>query len=145
MVPPRTDSTPSQTSEFEVRRARGDELEEVVRLRWIWTTDDHGATPTLSESEFVAGAAKWARDHADTHLPHIAIAPDGEIVGMAWLALSPRVIGGRLVQAVLASAAERGAEHVTVHASPASTTMYERNGFRTSPRLLFADAAIEES
>jgi GNAT superfamily N-acetyltransferase len=90
---------------------------------------------------------------------------------MAWLALSPRVasthsldrwsgdlqscfvlpelrgrgIGGRLVQAVLASAAERGAEHVTVHASPASTTMYERNGFRTSPRLLFADAAIEES
>ena len=37
-----------------------------------------------------------------------------------------------------------GAEHVTVHASADSVAVYERSGFRPSPRLLFIDAAITE-
>ena len=152
----------------EVRIARDDELERVVRLRWLWTTER--GDDSADEHSFVAGAAAWARAHAETHVPHVALAADGEIVGMTWLALTPRVasthsldrwsgdlqscyvlpalrgagIGGRLVEAVRATAFERGAEHVTVHASAESVRMYARHGFRTSDRLLWSDAALTE-
>lgn len=154
--------------EVEVRIARDDELAGTVRLRWLWATevgDDPG-----DEDEFVARAAAWVRDHRATHVPHIAVDAEGEIVGMAWLALTPRVattrsldrwsgdlqscyvlpewrgrgIGGELVRVVLETAAERGAEHVTVHASPESARMYARHGFRANARLLWADAAAAE-
>lgn len=148
--------------------ARDAELEHTVQLRWLWTRET-GDDPPVDEAAYVKAAAEWARAHAATHLPHIALDADGTIVGMAWLALTPRVattrsldrwsgdlqscyvlpelrgagIGGRLVRAVLATARDRGAEHVTVHASPASARLYERNGFRTSGRLLWADVAVE--
>lgn len=155
---------------IEVRRAHDHELEDVVSLRWLWTTVDRADSPAMTEAEFVAGAAAWARRHVDTHLPHVAVTCAGLIVGMAWLALTPRVasthsldrwsgdlqscyvlpefrgqgIGGRLVQTVLESADARGIEHVTVHTSAESPGMYLRNGFRSNPRLLFADAAVTE-
>lgn len=155
---------------IEIRQARPEELERVVRLRWLWTTLDRGEKPAMGESAFIEGAAEWARAHADTHIPHVAVSGDGMIVGMAWLALTPRVattrsldrwsgdlqscyvlpefrgagIGGRLVRAVLDTAAVRGAEHVTVHTSQDSPGMYARNGFRANPRLLFADSALVE-
>ena len=152
----------------EIRIAHDDELEDTVVLRWRWTVErgDEGA---IDEATFVAEAAAWARAHASTHVPHVAVV-DGEIVGMAWLALTPRVasvqsrdrmsgdlqscyvvpelrgrgLGGRLVQAVLRTATERGAEHVTVHTSAESPAMYERNGFRPTARLLWAEGAIAE-
>lgn len=156
------------TDGVEVRIAHDEELEQVVRLRWIWTVER--GDDSVDEYSFVTGAAAWARAHAETHVPHVAVAENGEIVGMAWLALTPRVasthsldrwsgdlqscyvlperrgagIGGRLVEAVRATALERGAEHVTVHASADSVRMYARHGFRTSDRLLWADAALRE-
>lgn len=155
---------------IEIRHARPDELERVVRLRWLWTTLDRGEEPQMEQAAFITGAADWARAHADTHIAHVAVSEDGAIVGMAWLALTPRVattrsfdrwsgdlqscyvlpefrssgIGGRLVQAVLDTATRRGAEHVTVHTSQDSPDMYARNGFRANPRLLFADSALVE-
>ncbi|MGO2931403.1 GNAT family N-acetyltransferase [Microbacterium sp.] len=167
----RTPPGPTEsTSAVEVRRGRDQELEEVVGLRWHWTTLDRGESPAITEEAFVTGAARWAREHADTHLPHVAVTKDGSIIGMAWLALTPRVasthsfdrssgdlqscyvlpsfrrqgIGGRLVQAVLDTAAAHGAEHVTVHTSADSPGMYLRNGFRANSRLLFADSTITE-
>jgi len=157
------------TDDVEIRIARDDELERVVRLRWLWTTE-RGGTARVDERDFVAGAAAWARAHHETHVPHVAVDPDGGIVGMAWLALTPRVasthsldrwsgdlqscyvlpdrrdvgIGGRLVEAVLATARERGAEHVTVHTSPDSVRMYTRHGFQPNERLLWADSSITE-
>lgn len=157
----RTDAAP-----IEVRPAHDDELERVVRLRWLWTVNDRGERPAMTEAEYVSAAADWARQHAASHVAFVAVA-DAEIVGMAWLALAPRVpttrsldrlsgdlqscyvlpsfrnrgVGGRLVHAVLDAARERGAEHVTVHASPDSIAMYERNGFEPHARLLFADMA----
>lgn len=155
-------------TDVDIRIARDDGLEATVALRWRWTAE-RGDDVAIDEPTFVAEAAAWARAHAGSHLPHVAVA-DGRIVGMAWLALTPRVatvhsrdrtsgdlqscyvvpalrgrgIGGRLVQAVLATATERGAEHVTVHTSAASPAMYERNGFRPSARLLWAEAAVAE-
>lgn len=155
--------------DVEIRVARDDELERVVRLRWLWTTE-RGGTAEVDESTYVAGAAAWARAHRETHVPHVAVDHDGGIVGMAWLALTPRVasthsldrwsgdlqscyvlparrdagIGGRLVEAVLATARERGAEHVTVHTSADSIRMYARHGFQPNDRLLWADVSIAE-
>ncbi|MGM7696956.1 GNAT family N-acetyltransferase [Microbacterium sp. A84] len=155
--------------DIEIRRGRREEFEQVVRLRWVWTIE-RGEAPAIDEEPFIVGAADWARAHADTHIPHVAVTPDRSIIGMAWLALTPRVattrsldrwsgdlqscyvlpeyrshgIGGRLVRAVLDTAAERGAEHVTVHTSADSRSMYTRNGFRSNPRLLFSDSAIAE-
>lgn len=152
----------------EIRRARDEELESVVRLRWVWTVFERGEPAEMLEDEFVRDAAAWARAHAETHLPHVAADASGCIVGMAWLALTPRVattrsrdrwsgdlqscyvlpelrgrgIGGALVRAVLGTARSLGAEHVTVHTSPASIAMYRRNGFAEDPRLLYADSAI---
>ncbi|MGF6823485.1 GNAT superfamily N-acetyltransferase [Microbacterium sp. ZKA21] len=151
------------THDVEVRPARDNELERVVRLRWIWNVDDRGDRPEMTEVQYVRAAADWAREHAASHIPFVAVA-DTEIVGMAWLALAPRVpttrsidrvsadlqscyvlpsfrdrgLGGRLVHAVLDAARDRGAEHVTVHTSPESISMYTRNGFEPHPRLLFA-------
>jgi GNAT superfamily N-acetyltransferase len=156
------------TDDVEVRPARDDEYERVVRLRWLWAAE--GGDDPGDEREFVTRAAEWARAHRETHVPHVAARADGEIVGMAWLALTPRVattrsldrwsgdlqscyvvparrdrgLGARLVAAVLATAAERGVEHVTVHASAGSVGMYERSGFRQSSRLLWADVSILE-
>lgn len=158
----------TSTSSLEVRLARDDELERVVRLRWLWAIE--GGDDAGNEQQFVDRAAEWARAHRTTHLPHVAVDENGAVVGMAWLALTPRVattrsidrwsgdlqscyvvlerrgigIGGALVRTVLATATARGAEHVTVHASPESARMYARQGFRTSGRLLLADVAVEE-
>lgn len=155
--------------DIEIRHARREEFERVIRLRWVWTLE-RGETPEVDEETFIVGAALWARAHVDTHIPHVAVTEDGDIVAMAWLALTPRVattrsldrwsgdlqscyvlpeyrnhgIGGRLVRAVLDTAAERGAEHITVHTSKESRGMYARNGFLSNPRLLFADSAIAE-
>lgn len=108
----------SLRSGVEIRLARDTELERTVRLRWLWAREN-GETPADSEAEFSAKAAEWARAHASTHLPHVAVAVDGAIIGMAWLAL-------------------------TVHASQRSVDMYTRHGFRASDRLLWADGATRE-
>ncbi|WP_353651050.1 GNAT family N-acetyltransferase [Nakamurella sp. A5-74] len=153
----------SAPPEFEVRLARDDELDRVVQLRWQWALEV--GEPTGDEEAFVRLAGQWAREHRSTHLPHIAVTPGGSLLGMAWLALTARVasasnidrcsgdlqscfilpelrgigIGGALVRAVLATAHARGAEHVTVHASPDSVNLYARNGFRASGQFLWAD------
>jgi GNAT superfamily N-acetyltransferase len=149
-----------------VRVAREDEHEQVVRLRWLWTAEREGAQAAGQEADYVPAAATWARAHQDTHIAHVAVLEE-QVVGMAWLALAARVpkvgaigrlsgdlqscyvlpehrnrgIGGRLVRAVLTTAAERGVEHVTVHTSPDSVAMYARNGFSPERRLLYAEPA----
>ncbi len=146
---------------MEVRVAHPDELADIVALRLAWTREGEGDIPDAAG--YVVRTTEWARAHGDTHVPHVAVV-DGAIVGMAWLALTPRVpsvsridrlsgdlqacsvlpehrgrgIGGALIEAVLATAAERGAEHVTVHASERSVELYARHGFRHSHRLLWA-------
>lgn len=144
---------------FEVRRATDDELERTVRFRWLWTLES-GETPEMSEPDNVRDAAAWARDHAATHIPHIAI--DGvEFLGMACLAITPwipatrsihrrsgdpqscyvlphyrdRGIGARLVAAVLETASSLGLEHVTVHASPQISAYVRPQRFQNDRKL----------
>lgn len=147
----------------QIRRAADHELEQVVRLRWLWTRERGQAAG--DEQTHMRNAAAWARAHSDTHLPHVAVDADGTIIAMAWLALTPRVattasldrvsgdlqscyvlpehrgrgIGGALVRAVLDTARSVGAEHVTVKATEDGAKLYSRNGFVEHPLLLWAD------
>lgn len=157
---------------IEVRRARDAELEAVALLRWRMAHERDGdevGHDAAAARGYAQEAAAWARAHAATHVPLVAVDGD-EVLGMAWLAIQARVptpgaierrsgdlqscfvvperrgagIGRRLAEAVLAEARALGLEHVTVHASAASIPVYERAGFRANPRSLHADAAIDE-
>jgi ribosomal protein S18 acetylase RimI-like enzyme len=90
---------------------------------------------------------------------------DGEVIGMTWLAVIPRVpsarrfergsgdlqcayvlpgerdggVDSRLIEAILARAAALDLERVTVHSSPRATTLYRRHGFTAEDdRLMHA-------
>ena len=150
------------TDRIAVRIARDDELGAIAALRWHWVHDHHPELHLPPLGDYVAAAEEWARAHHDTHIPMVAVA-DGEVVGMAWLAVQARVpsptgldrlsgdlqscyvrpecrgqgVGRRLAEAVLAEARARGLEHVTVHASPRSVPVYQRAGFGHNSELLW--------
>ncbi|MEU4741086.1 GNAT family N-acetyltransferase [Actinosynnema sp. NPDC023658] len=147
-------------SDVEIRPARDEDLPAVAELRQRWTLESRGEVPAADE-EFGARFAAWARAHAATHRCAVAVVA-GRVVGMAWLAVVPRVphpaasdrasgdvqsvyvlpdrrgegLGGRLVDALLDQARALGLERVTVHSSERAVTAYERSGFAVSPHLL---------
>ncbi|MCP2251676.1 Acetyltransferase (GNAT) domain-containing protein [Prauserella aidingensis] len=149
-------------NESTIRTARDDELPLLAGMRWRWVID-RGDEPTTTRDEFAAAFVSWARAHTDTHHPLVVVLAD-EVIGMAWLALQPRVPsprstdrmvgdlqcvyvepehrsaghGDRLIEAVLARARELDLEWVTVHSSERAVTAYERRSFAVSPRLLQA-------
>ncbi len=115
-----------------------------------------------STGSFDVDLAGWWAEHVRTHIPFLARDPGADVVGMAWLALVPRVprpglttrlsadvqsvfvlpaqrgrgIGAALVRAVTDHALRLGATHVTVHSSEGAVSLYERLGFASSPLLL---------
>lgn len=143
-----------------IRGARRDELPLLADMRWRWVID-RGDEPDTTRGEFVTAFVRWARTHSETHHPLVLLLGE-EVIGMAWLALQPRVPsprstermvgdlqcvyvapehrsaghGDRLIEAVLARARTLALEWVTVHSSERAVTAYERRGFAVSPRLL---------
>lgn len=95
------------------------------------------------------------------HSARIAVAESGEVVGAAWIARVDRVprpghlarrsagvqsvyvvpefrgrgLGGALVEAVCADAADDGATRIVVHASERAIPLYRRLGFTSGDRL----------
>jgi GNAT superfamily N-acetyltransferase len=148
-----------------VRYAADDEFDAVAALRWQWVVQENGRAPAASREEFIDGFASWSREHVSSHRWVIA-SRGGEIIGMACLAIVPRVptpqspdrasgdlqcayvvpggrsagLGGRIVAAVLGLAGQLGLERVTVHSSPRAVSAYSRTGFAVSPHLLQAEA-----
>ena len=140
-----------------IRPATDDDLPALARLRWRWVEELGGATGTRDDYEqhFVA----WARDHAATHRAVLA-EHDGEVIGMAWVALAPRLpspgqpdrfnaelqsayvipdergrgVGTGLIEAAVRHAV--GAERLLVHSSEAGLRAYALAGFAASPLLL---------
>ncbi|GAB2971427.1 N-acetyltransferase [Amycolatopsis acidiphila] len=133
-------------------------------LRWHWVLDN-GDRPATSRDAFAGDFARWARENRGTHRCLVAVRED-TVVGMAWLAIVPRVptpraldrrsgdvqcvyvlpgerdngVGGRLIDALLDLARELRLERVTVHSSVRAVPAYERHGFAVSSRLLQAPA-----
>ncbi|MEU3017004.1 MULTISPECIES: GNAT family N-acetyltransferase [unclassified Nocardiopsis] len=152
-----------EITEIVVRPAAPEDLPAVAELRWFWERENRGE-PEPPLSDFAARFADWAALHRGTHHCFVAVA-DGAVVGMAWLAVTPRVpqprafdrasgdvqcvyvrpelrdlgLGGRLILAVLGLAREHGLERVSVHSSDRAVPAYARHGFAVSPVLLQAD------
>lgn len=148
----------------QVRAAAPDDRDAVAELRWRWSVEENRATPRMSHDEYLAGAAAWFAAHEATHRGFVADL-EGRIIGMAWLAVTPRFptpqstaritadlqsvyvdpghrgrgIGAGLVRAALEQATRDGAERMVVHSSEGAVRLYERAGFAAGPRLLDID------
>lgn len=144
----------------EVRPARPDEWAAVGGLRWDSVTE-FGGVADDPRDVFAERFARWAQDNTASHECFVAV-DDGRVIGMTWLAVMPRVpsarafdrasgdlqcayvvpdrrdagVGGRLIDALVQRARERGLERVTVHSSPRAVPVYERHGFASQDRLL---------
>ena len=151
--------------DVEIRPPRPDEWAPVGGLRWD-SLRENGGEPSDARDVFSERFAAWAGTHGG-HECFVAVR-DNEVLGMMWLAAVDRVpsarlfdrasgdlqcayvvpdqrnngIGGRLIEAILARAAELGLERVTVHSSPRAIPAYERHGFTSGDdRLLHAFVA----
>ncbi|GAA4535202.1 GNAT family N-acetyltransferase [Amycolatopsis samaneae] len=143
-----------------IRPAEDDELAAVAELRWRRVLEN-GETPVTTSGEFKRQFLAWARHNASTH--HcLVVVRDGVVLGMAWLAVTPRVpipgalerasgdvqsvyvlpeerdrgLGGRLIAKTLELARKLGVERVTVHSTARAVSAYSRAGFAVSPELL---------
>jgi GNAT superfamily N-acetyltransferase len=149
-----------KTDRVDVGLAQLMDLADLARLLWLHAPPDERAKQSVES--FAADLGGWWTDHDDSHLAFVARAAGSEVVGMAWLALVPRVprpgtttrfavdiqsvfvvperrgngIGSALVQAATEHAARLGAGRVTVHSGRKAVPVYERLGFASSRQLL---------
>jgi GNAT superfamily N-acetyltransferase len=141
-------------------QANADDVADLARLLWL---DTRGEEPEQrSVDAFAAELAQWWAAHQDSHFAFVARLIQPEIVGMAWVALVPRVprpgaisrlsadiqsvfvmperrgrgIGSALVEAASEHAAHLGSLRVTVHSGRRAVPVYERLGFASSRQLL---------
>lgn len=145
---------------MDICSAGRDDISQLAHLLWL-DSAPHEQSRQSFES-FAGDLHAWWTDHADTHVPFVARNADTEVVGMAWLALMPRLprpgasvrlsadiqtvfvlpevrgqgIGSALVQKATDHALGLGALRVTVHSGRRAVPVYERLGFASSPRLL---------
>jgi len=143
-----------------IRRAGTADLSAVAGLRWRWSVQENGAAPVMSREQYDAALVAWAAEHRDSHVGFVAEL-DGSIVGMTWIAITPRFptpqsaerrtadlqsvyvvpearghgIGSALVRAAIEEAVARGASRAVVHSSDAAIELYARHGFVSSARL----------
>ncbi|GAA1401027.1 GNAT family N-acetyltransferase [Catellatospora coxensis] len=129
-------------------------------LLWLDTVKEE--PEGRSVEAFAAELAQWWAAHRESHLAFVARVGEPEIVGMAWVALLPRIprpgatsrmsadiqtvfvlpeqrgqgIGSALVQAAAEHAIRLGAIRVTVHSGRRAVPVYERLGFESSRQLL---------
>jgi len=143
-----------------ISQANADDVPGLARLLWL---DSHQEEPARrSVDAFAAELAQWWAARQHSHLAFIARLSRLEIVGMAWVALVPRVprpgatrrlsadiqsvfvmpeqrgrgIGSALVEAASEHATRLGSLHVTVHSGRTAVPVYERLGFESSRQLL---------
>jgi len=140
-----------------IARATRDDIDDLAHLIRL---DTPGAM--TSAGTFSADLAEWWDEHQGTHHAFVAWADDSTVVGMAWLAMLPRVprpgatnrlcadiqtvfvlpsyrragIGAALVEAAAQYGTGLGAGRITVHSGRRAVRLYQRLGFSTSPQLL---------
>lgn len=132
-------------TEATVRSSTPTDFEMIAALRWSWIVDENGTPGVVERDVFVQEFVAWAHTNSATHHPFVAEV-EGQVVGMAWLALYPRVpspraltritgdvqsvyvvpelrdqgIGSRLIAATVDAATALGVEIMVVHSSPDS-------------------------
>lgn len=142
-----------------IREATDADTEGLARLLWL---DTMGKVPDPGPAAaFTSELTAWWATHRHTH--HAFIAEDGgQIVGMAWVAVVPRIprpgdtkrlaadiqtvyvepqhrgrgVGSALVDEAARCGEHAGAIRVTVHSGRRAVPMYERLGFGSTRQLL---------
>ena len=143
-----------------VSQASVDDVTDLARLLWLDTRHEEPAQRSVDA--FAAELAHWWAVRQDSPLAFVARLGQPEIVGMAWVALVPRVprpgatsrlsadvqsvfvmpeqrgqgIGSALVEAASEHATRLGSLRVTVHSGRTAVPVYERLGFKSSRQLL---------
>jgi len=143
-----------------ITQAGPDDVEDLAQLLWKDTNDEEPAQESIDT--FTDELAHWWAIHRETHTAFVARDDRPAIIGMAWIALLPRIprpgatnrmsadiqtvfvmpqhrghgIGSALVDAATQHATQLGAIRVTVHSSRKAVPVYERLGFESSPQLL---------
>ncbi len=135
------------------------DVSDLALLLWLNASPDEQGTQSVEA--FGADLAAWWADHAHSHVALVARAGSG-VVGMAWLAVVPRVprpgvatrrsadiqsvfvlpehrgkgVGSALIEAATEHAMRLGVSRVTVHSGHRAVPVYERLGFASSTLLL---------
>jgi GNAT superfamily N-acetyltransferase len=143
-----------------ISQANADDVPDLARLLWLNAVDEEPTQPDVDQ--FAMELANWWVVHRGSHLAFVARLDRPEIVGMAWVALVPRVprpgtttrfsadiqsvfvmpkargqgIGSALVDTAAEHAAQLGSLRVTVHSGRRAVPVYERLGFESSRQLL---------
>jgi GNAT superfamily N-acetyltransferase len=143
-----------------ISQANAGDVADLPRLLWLDSRDEEPAQRSVDS--FAAELAQWWANRQDSHLAFVARVLRPEIVGMAWVALVPRVprpgatgrlaadiqsvfvlpeqrgqgIGSALVEAASEYAIRLGSLRVTVHSGRRAVPGCERLGFESSRRLL---------
>ncbi|MEV0905781.1 hypothetical protein [Streptomyces hokutonensis] len=99
-----------------ISQAHADDTAGLARLLWPDTRGEEPEQPSVDA--FAAELAQWWSAHRDSHLAFVARLLGPEIVGMAWVALVPRVPRPGATSRLSAD------------------IQYERLGFASSRRLL---------
>ena len=146
------------TAAVEIRLARQQDVAQLAELLWLHAAP-HEQDIQCVEA-FVSDLRVWWARHDDSHLAFVAGGP--ELVGMAWLALVPRVprpgsmarfsadiqsvfvlpehrgrgVGSALIKRATEHALDLGVGRVTVHSGRKAVPVYERLGFASSSQLL---------
>lgn len=145
---------------MKIVQASADQVTLLARLLYA----DHGGEDPSQErvDAFATALADWWGARGSSHRCFVAQNSDSEVVGMAWVAVLPRVprpgatdrlaadiqtvfvrpewrgqgIGSALVRVAVEYAESLGALHTTVHSGRRAVPVYERLGFESSRQLL---------
>ncbi|MFD6445887.1 GNAT family N-acetyltransferase [Promicromonospora sp. NPDC060204] len=147
-------------SDLVIRQATLADAPALSALRWRWAQP--GRTPGAGEAqEFAATLAGWMDAQGDRSVCQVADL-DGDLVGMAWLALFDRVpnpgdavrrsgdvqsvfvvpehqgrgIGQRLVESLCAAADDLGVRKLTLDSRDSVMPFYERLGFTAQGTMM---------
>ena len=144
---------------MEILLAAPEHARDLARLLWLHA--DPQQQDRQSVESFEVDLRPWLSSHGHSHHAFIARSSEAEIVGMAWLALLPRVprpgtisrhsadiqsvfvlpdqrgkgLGAALITAATNHARELGANRVTVQSGRKATPLYERLGYASSRQL----------
>ncbi|AEV85701.1 putative N-acetyltransferase [Actinoplanes sp. SE50] len=143
-----------------ISKADADDIADLARLLWRDTRDEDPSSQSVDA--FAEELAQWWGSHQHSHAAFVARLLGSEIIGMAWVALLPRVprpgatsrlsadlqsvfvmpehrgqgIGSALVEAASEYATRLGSLRVTVQSGRKAVPVYERLGFESSRQLL---------
>lgn len=149
---------------MEIALATSEDVTELAQLLWRHAAQHEQESQSV-DSFAVDLGGWWTRD-GRAHHAFLARSAESEAVGMAWLALVPRVprpgtvtrysadvqsvfvvprergkgVGSALITAATSHALGLGAGRITVQSGRKAVPLYERLGFASSPQLLQAPA-----